>query len=475
MNQAIVSWLNKHAVEFYPYADAIWSYSELGGEEFLSSALLIKLLESHGFKVDAGVAGMPTAFIAKWGDGEPIIGFSCEYDALPGLSQHPGSEKKSVVEGAPGQGCGHNLLGVGGAMAAVALKEWMAGGKVPGTVKVLGTPAEEVCVGKPYMARSGLFEGFDAILDWHPGKWNHAGYKTCNAFFNLKFHFSGRTGHGNSPWTARSALDSALLMGHALEMLREHIPPGQPEGAHTIGYTFSDVGPEYPNVISDRASIWVVGRLTTTEQSEDVVRRIQKCAEGASLATDTSWSMEFITATHERIPNKILSTLFHRHLTDIGPTRFDAYEQDMAKKMQRDLGVPEIGLLEQIEDLQPGTAGVTDNSEYSWHAPLGMLWTVTAPFNVGAHNWQVAACSGTSIGKKGMTLAAKVLASSASELLQTPQLLEEARKEFKERLKGRAYHSLIPERVRPPLTLNHVVMEKYRPLMEAHYKQIKIS
>ena len=196
----VISWIDDHGKDFYAYSNAIWSFAELGCEEFLSSRLLVDLLKHHGFQVQVGVAGMPTAFVARCGEGKPVIGINCEYDALAGLSQHPTPEKAPLVEGAPGHGCGHNLLGVGSIMAAVAIKEWLAttGGK--GTIIVLGAPAEEICVGKPYMARAGILQEIDAIIDWHPWEQNGANYDTCNAYFNAKYHFRGRTAHGNAPW-----------------------------------------------------------------------------------------------------------------------------------------------------------------------------------------------------------------------------------------------------------------------------------
>jgi len=240
----VLSWLEANNSKFYPFADALWSFAELGCAEGRSSSLLTKLLEKKGFVVQREVAGMPTAFVASRGSGRPVIGLNCEFDALPGLSQGLCPDRRPVVEGAPGHGCGHNLLGVGSIMAAVSLGEWLSRSGLPGTIEVLGTPAEEICVGKPFMARAGLFEGIDAIIDWHPFDRNGANYDTCNAYFSIRYHFRGRTAHGNSPWEGRSALDSGLLMVHGIEMLREHIPPGSTDAANTINYTFPDVGHE---------------------------------------------------------------------------------------------------------------------------------------------------------------------------------------------------------------------------------------
>lgn len=466
----IISWIDNHYEAFYPYSNAIWSFAELGCEEYRSSNLLVKLLRDYGFEVEAGVAEMPTAFVARWGDSGPVIGVNCEYDALAGLSQRAVQEKSPVIEGAPGHGCGHNILGVGSIMAAVAIKEWLVRTEHNGTVMVFGAPAEEICVGKPYMAREGLFEEVDAFIDWHPWAFNGARYDTCPAYFNIKYHFYGRTAHGNAPWEGRSALDSAMLMGHALELLREHIPPGNPESANTINYTFSDVGPEYPNVVPDRSTIWVIGRISTSEEMEKIIQRIHKCAEGASLATGTEWKKEFITATHEKIPNKGLSSVLNKNLEEVGPPKFDSNEQEMVKKMQEDLGVDPVGLSQELMPFGEGSTPVSDNSEYSWFAPFAMVWIAGGPDGIGWHNWQVTACS-RMIGKKSMVVAAKVLAASAVDLFLQPEIIKKAKEELSQRLSDKPYRALIPEDVPPPVKINNATMEKYRSLMEAHYEE----
>jgi len=462
----VVSWLEEHAPEFFPYAEAIWRLAELGCEERRSASLLSGLLRNNGFAIETGPAGMPTAFLAAWGRGRPVIGFNCEYDSLPGLSQQVIPKKAPLVEGAPGHGCGHNLLGVGSIMAAIAVRRWLAASGRPGAVVVLGCPAEELCIGKPFLARDGFFKGFDAILDWHPFWWNSANHDSCDAYFSLKYHFQGQTAHGNAPWLGRSAADSALLMGHALELLREHIPPGNPDAPNTINYTFSDLGPEYPNVVSDRATLWVVGRIQNSDQMADLVRRIGRCAEAAALATETSWTEEFITASHERIPNQTLSALVHRNLTEIGPPRFEAAEHDFARQIQRASGVTESGLNEEILPLGGGFSGVSDNSEFSWFAPFAMVRIAAGPDGFGWHNWQVTASAGSSIGAKAMTAAAKVLAASAVELILRPEILAEAAGEFRRRLDGREYRSLIPEGSPPPILISREIMDKYRSELE---------
>ncbi|SFG14266.1 aminobenzoyl-glutamate utilization protein B [Desulfotomaculum arcticum] len=464
IKQFVIEWIEQNKSIFHQSADCIWSYPELGMEEFKSSALLADLLEKNGFSVKKKVADMPTAFVATYGSGKPVIGFSVEYDCLPGLSQKISAEKNPVIEGAPGHGCGHNLLGAGAIEAAIALKEALKHFNLAATIKVFGTPAEELCVGKPFMARSGLFEGVDAFLDWHPWHYNRADYDTCNAYFSIYYHFKGRTSHGNAPWYGRSALDAAMLQAHAVEMLREHIPPGTADAANTINYTFSDVGPEFPSVVSDRATAWYIGRITTAEEAANIISRIHKCAEAAAMATETEVVIELISATHEKIPNKTLAEVVHKNLDTIGTPKFTKEEHEFAKKMQRNAGVADTGLMENILPFGSGGTAVCDTSEYSWHAPYATAWISMAPPGVGFHNWMVTACAGSSIGKKSMDTAAKVLAASAIDLVQYPKIIENAKNELKERLAGRSYKSLIPDSVKPPFKLNCSAMEKYRPL-----------
>jgi len=464
--QTGINWVDAHGQELIELSKRIWEYPELGLEEQRSSKFLIDFLAAQGFSVERNVAGIPTAFVAAWGQGKPVIGVNCEYDALPGLSQEAVPRKQPLVPGAPGHGCGHNLLGVGGAGAAVALKQVMEKHRLVGTIKVLGTPAEEICAGKPFMARAGIFKEFDAIIDWHPYYLNQVLYDTCNAYFNIKFHFQGRTAHGNAPWEGRSALDSAVLMGHAIELLREHIPPGEPTAASTINYTFSDVGPEYPNVVPDRSTLWCVGRFQTASQMEPVLVQLKNCAEGAALATGTKVVQEFITATHEKIPNAVLAKVMHKNLVAIGLPSYTPEEERFARELQKSYGSPEVGMDRQIQPLGPGATGVSDNSEFSWFAPFVMGWLACAPPGVGWHNWLVNAAARTGIGQKGMLLAARLLLTTGVDLLLDESLIREAKEELKKRLGGREYRPIFPPEVPVPLEINRQTMEKYRPLME---------
>ncbi len=469
----VIDWIESHSNAIFELSDAIWDYAELGMEEYRTSKALVTCLKENGFTVEEGVADMPTAFMATYGSGKPIIGFNVEMDALPGLSQEKGlSIKKPIVEGAPGHGCGHNLIGPGAVLAAISLSKVMADFNLSGTIKAFGTPAEELCIGKPFMARAGLFNDIDVFLDWHPLNSTNTDYTTCNAYFSIRFHFKGRTAHGNSPWEGRSALDAAVLSGNMIEFLRENITPGSPPlAANTINYSFPDVGPAFPVVVPDRSTTWCVGRIANSNEAKYVIDRLNKIAQASAMATETSVEIELISATHERIPNKIISQVLHENLQKIGTIKFTEDENNSAKKMQKDFGTAETGLNSSISPLNGGAHAVSDNSEFSWFAPISTLWLTIAPTGIGWHNWQVVCLAGSETGKKAIIIAAKVLSTSGIDLLLKPSIVDEAKKELAERLQGRVYTSLIPKAVKPPVLINRGIMNQYRPLLEKLYSK----
>jgi len=333
--------------------------------------------------------------------------------------------------------------------------------KIDATIKMFGSPAEEQCLGKSFMGRAGLYENVDFFLDWHPWNYNRADYDNCNAYFNIKYHFKGKTSHGNSPWNGRSALDAALLSAHAIEMLREHYEPAASDSANTINYNFPDIGPEFPSVVPDKSTMWVIGRFTTSEVMMDIISRIDKCVEAGALATGTTVEKKLITATHEKIPNKTLAEIVYKNFEEIGTPKFTKAEHDFVKAMQKSEGLEVIGLDETLKEFgQSGTA-LCDTSEFSWNAPYATFWMAIAPAG-GWHNWMVTTCARGSIGKKAMDNASKILAASAIDILTSPDIIINAKKELRERLNGRVYKSLVPEGIEPPLGLNKDTMEKYK-------------
>jgi aminobenzoyl-glutamate utilization protein B len=463
VKQEILAWGSANKDEFYKISEDIWENPELSMQEFRASALIKTTLKGHGFAVEDNAGGMPTAFIASWGSGSPVVAFNCEYDALPGLSQRIDVAKKTPrLLGAPGQGCGHNLLGTACIKAAIALRYAMEKNGIKGTLKVFGAPAEELCLGKPYLGKAGALEGVDAFIDWHPWSYNRADYDSCSAYFSVKYHYKGKTCHGNAPWNGRSALDGAMIQAHSTEYLREHIFPGEPpDAANTFNYTFSDTGPEFPSVVPDKASIWYVGRFVTSADAEDALRRITNCAKGAALATETEVETEIITVTNNKLPNKVLAQCMHDNFVEIGPPQFTDEEQRTVRGLQKEVGAPENGLATEIMPFGGGFSALCDTSEYSWNAPYVTAWVAMGPQNVGWHNWTINYCAGNSMGKKSMDKAADLMAITGADLVCDSGLIESAKAELKERLGFKSYRCLLPEDAKPPLTMNAETMAKY--------------
>lgn len=456
----IKKWIEESKPEFDACSQFLFDNPELGMQEFKSSELLTDLIKKHGFSVVRSVGGMPTAFTASYGSGKPVIGFNAEFDCLPGLSQKVASHKEPVIEGAPGHGCGHCLLGPGGIQGAIALRYAMERFGLKGTVKILGSPYEEMSVGKAFMARAKAFDDVDAFLDWHPFFNTTFVHRHNNAYFNKKYHFRGISAHGNSPWNGRSTLDAAIMMANALEMLREHIRPGTEDAASTINYTFSDVGAEYPNVIPDHSSVWAMARFPTLEILADAMERIDNCARAAALATGTTLEIDFIAATHNGLTNKTLGQIVYNNVEAIGPMPVSDEEQAFAKELQKNAGNDPIGIVQKHMPPCEIDAAVTDVSEYSWIAPLATVWLGVMPGPV-LHNWVITAAAGSSIGKKAIGYAARILSSAAVDLLLDPDILRKAHAEHKEALNGRVYECLIPNDIKPPLGLNKDTMDKY--------------
>ncbi|MGI6256874.1 MAG: amidohydrolase [Anaerovoracaceae bacterium] len=469
----LLEWIDENQGQFNDIADEMWQLPELAMQEFNSSRLLKDVLKKYGFSVTENVAGMPTAFVATYGEAGPVVGLSAEYDALDGLSQKMVDKQDPIVEGGPGQGCGHNILGTCAVMAAIALKETMDSQKTPFRIKLFGTPAEELCVGKPFMGRSGLFEGVDFFLDWHPLFFNKCGFEVSSAYFNVKYHFHGRSSHGNSPWLGRSALDGAFLTGSAIEMLREHIPPGPESAPNSINYTFPDVGGNSPGVVPEKATIWIIGRAASTEVLTDMMDRVEACAQAGALGSGTTVEKELITAVHERMPNKTLSKVMYDNFVEIGVPPYTEEEHDAVKEMQKSAGMGETGIDTEIQPFNGGFISVTDASEYSWNAPYASSWIAAGPGGGWWHNWIVTVCMGGSIAQKAMNTGAKVIAATAFDMITNPETIEKAQEEFRERMGEDTYKSLIPMDIDPPVDLNKDVMESYHKKLSSIEESIR--
>jgi aminobenzoyl-glutamate utilization protein B len=449
----IVQLVEEHAAHFSGISKTIWEYAELGYHEEKSSALLRHELESAGFRMKSPVADEPTAFVATYGQGEPVIGILGEFDALPGLSQAATPDRSPLVANAPGHGCGHNLLGSGAALAAVALKEYMERNNVAGTLRYYGTPTEEGGDGKVYMLRAGLFHDVDVVLEWHPASENIVANGGMLAMNSARFLFHGVAAHAAmAPERGRSALDAVMLMGTGIEYLREHVPSNS-----RIHYIITNGGAA-PNVVPDTAELYLYARNPSLVVLSEVWNRILKIGQGAALMTETTLDVKDIGGTANVLPNDALAKVAQRNLEEVGGFRYTTEEKLFAEQLQKSLPVGEGGELDSTALIQPlrrpdpnAAAASTDVGDVSWNVPTIGFETATFVPGVVAHTWQAAASAGMSIGQKGMIVAAKALAVTGADLFADRQLVLDAKSDFQHQLKGRAYASAIPAGSTPPV------------------------
>ncbi len=412
-------------------AHDIWNLAEMGYQEEKSSALLQKTLEDKGFTITKGVAEIPTAFIAEYGSGHPIIAILGEYDALPGLSQEAVAEKKSAGKKA-GHACGHHLFGTASTAAAIATKEWMVANKIKGTIRFYGTPAEEGGSGKVYMVRAGLFNDVDVALHWHPSSQNAASAGAALANKSAKFRFYGVSAHAaGSPEKGRSALDGVEAMNAMVNMMREHVIQEA-----RIHYVITDGG-KAPNVVPNFAEVYYYARHNKRDVVIDIFDRIVNAAKGAALGTGTTMDYEMIGGTHELLPNLTLQKLMHDNLSIVGGIAYTPEEKIFADKIAVSLGQKEANV-KVAKNVQPFKTearayGSTDVGDVSFAVPTVGMGAATWVPGTPAHSWQAVAAGGTSIGTKGMMVAAKTLTLTAIELLQNKELVQKAKEEFIEK------------------------------------------
>jgi aminobenzoyl-glutamate utilization protein B len=428
-------------------ARQIWDTPELGLQEKRSAAALADALQKEGFQIAWGVGGEPTAFVASAGSGAPVVALFAEYDALPNLSQAAGKAKKQVVaEGAPGHGCAHNLLGTAGVAAAIAANRERIARKLPGTVRLFGTPAEELGIGKTFMIRGGAFRRADVALAWHPDDQNRVTNRTRLAATAVDVEFFGRSAHAAaSPWLGRSALDALALFDHAMSLMREHILP-----TARIHRVFRDGG-SAANIIPDHAmgEYWL--RDATGESVTEMLGRLRKAADGAALATETRAEVHLIFSLRNPVPNDPLDALLQRELDRVGPPAFDAAEIGFARGLQKEMGTDQVGLATAVMPYSRGNGGTasSDIGEVSALIPLAELNVATRPVGTSAHHWVQTACAAHPLGYKGMMVAAKVLAASTVDLLGDPALLKAIKKDFQVQTRGKPYVSPLPRDARP--------------------------
>jgi aminobenzoyl-glutamate utilization protein B len=432
------------AGEIAQIADTLWDLSELALREHESAEHLAAVLEREGFVVERGVAGMPTAFVATWGEGRPVIGILAEYDALPGIGNAPVPREEPRADGiTAGQGCGHNLFGAGSVGAAIALERTMEAHGLTGTVKLFGTPAEETGVGKTYMARDGVFDGLDAVLEWHPSIETKVGNSANHALNNFTVEFFGRAAHGAyDPWNGKSALDAVELMAHGVNLMREHVPP-----TARIHYVIADGGGA-PNVVPAYAKLWFFVRDENRPAVEAHYEWMLKIAEGAALATRTAHTVTLITGLHEYLYNRPLQEAMQRNLELVGPPTFDPELQSFARALQEELDIEPLGMDTTIQPLakgiEPLEGGSTDVAEVSFLTPTAGLAVATAGRNLPWHSWATAASHGLPGASVSAEIAAKVIALTGVDLLTDPALVAQAKATFEELTRDRPYRSPLP-------------------------------
>jgi aminobenzoyl-glutamate utilization protein B len=434
-------------------AGELWQLAELSLEEVKSAQLVIDILQEQGFTlISKGTAGVPTAFIAEWGSGTPILGVLAEYDALPGLGNEPVPYQQPRKNGiTSGHACGHNLLGAGSIGAAIALKNLMAAWQIPGTLRLYGCASEETEGAKVYMARAGLFNDLDAALHWHPGPNTGAMNIRSAATNTMRIEFFGKTAHaGLAPWLGRSALDAAELFAHGVNLMREHVEP-----TARIHYIYESAG-EAPNIVPDYAKIRLYVRDIDRARVEASTTWIKQIAEGAATATQTRAKAQAYYGLYDILPNNALAERMYTHIARLGVPAYTEEEQAFAREIQQNFKVEPQGMATMVLPFPDDNAFMgasTDVGDVSWLTPTMGCDMTTMPLGITPHTWPATACHGMSIGLKGATQAARVLAATGVDILSDAELRQAARTEFERRTSGKPYVSPLPPEMQHPLEL----------------------
>ena len=446
-------------------SDKVWDLAELRYQEEKSVAAQIEMLEREGFKVKAGVAGIPTAFEAEIGEGGPLIGFLGEYDALSGLSQKSGLTERAPADGPNGQGCGHNLLGTGALLAAAAVKDYLTAGKRSGRIRYYGYPAEEGGSGKTFMARAGMFADLDCAVTWHPD--DFYGVMSVRTLANIQayFRFSGRAAHAaGSPHLGRSALDAVELMNVGVNYMREHMPPDA-----RVHCAITNTGGISPNVVQAKAEVLYLVRAPDVTETVELFERVKKIAEGAALMTETQAVVDFDKACSNVLPNTALEMALYENVKRLGPTPFDDKDRAFAERLRKAAMTPadvasalkSVGLPTSYpkvlhDDILPfdGTPqvlfGSTDVGDVSWVTPTVQAWGACFAVGTPGHSWQLVTQGKLPAAHKGMIHAAKAMAATAIDAIESPELLAKAKAELKERVSGKPYVCPIPASIELP-------------------------
>ena len=433
LKKELLNSIDEKTSDLTSLSDKIWEAAEVAFREDKSAEYLMEYAEANGLKVEKGLAGMPTAFTATYGEGKPVIGIIGEFDALPGLSQTADTFRNELVEGGAGHGCGHNLFGTASLGAAVAIKELIEKGDLTGTVKFFGTPAEEKFFGKLWMIREGVFDDIDICMDWHPADHTEANVQPSLALVDFMVEFTGQSAHASAdPWNARSANDALELYTSGINAYREHVKPSV-----RMHYHIQDAG-QVVNVVPDYSRIWVRVRDITKEGLQPVYDQVRRMAGGAAIMANVEHKVSLISGIHDLLPNRTGGAIMQKNLEILGDIQYTQDEIDFALDMQKANGKPLIGIDGKIrplrETLESPGGGSTDVGDVSYNMPVVSLAVTTAPKGVPWHSWSVVASSGMSIGHKGMLHAAKALGMSMIDIYKDKKLREEIKKEFDERI-----------------------------------------
>ncbi|MEZ4847737.1 MAG: M20 family metallopeptidase [Bacteroidia bacterium] len=442
--------LDANFSQYAGIAHQIWEWAEVGYQETQSAGLLMKTLKDNGFSIEEGVAGMPTAFVASYGSGKPVIGILAEYDALPGVSQEATPEQKTRIEGGAGHACGHHLFGTASSGAAIEVKNWLDRTGKSGTIRLYGTPAEEGGAGKVYMVREGLFDDVDAVLHWHPSSSNGASPHSSLANKSAKFRFKGIPAHAaGAPHKGRSALDGVEAMNNMVNLMREHVPMET-----RIHYVITKGG-DAPNVVPGFAEVYYYVRHPEAAEVEKIFARVVKAAEGAAIGTETTMEYEIIHGVYNLVPNEALAEVMYKNLSIVGGVQYDDKEKAFANKLRESFEtntlVDDAAKVMPYKVEKTSGGGSTDVGDISWVVPTTGLGAATWVPGTFAHSWQAVAAGGISIGHKGMMVAAKTIFLTAVDLFDDPQVIAKAKIELDgKRGKDFVYKPLLGDR-KPPL------------------------
>jgi len=440
--KAIIASVEKHESELIKISDAIWALAETAFEETGSSEILANYAEKNGLTVTRGVADIPTAFTATYGSGSPVISILGEFDALPGISQKASPVKEPLNEGAAGHGCGHNLFGAASLGAAIAIKELMDAGKIKGTVKFLGTPAEEKYFAKVWMVKAGLWDDVDVNVSWHPSSSTEADVQSGLSLIDFIVEFHGQTAHASmDPWNGRSASDALELYTTGINYYREHIVP-----TSRIHYHIQDGG-QVVNVVPDYAKLWVRVRDPKRKVMLPTYERVKEMAEGAAIMANVDYKISLVSGIYETLVNRSGGEIMQHNLELLGPISYTEEETVFGKAIQKATGKPEVGMDSKIYPLReteksPG-GGSTDVGDVSWNVPNINLGVTVAPKDTPWHSWAVVACGGMSIGHKGMVYASKAMAMTMADLFENPKMVQKVKEEFETRKGDEVYEPMI--------------------------------